>query len=641
MNDSVWVDIDLPLITSPEGKLLKALVAYHIEDLDSRLDMNAVGNLAQNTLSSVAGAYVANTGTNNSYAAANGSDLPQGFGVGAAESSLRHFFGSDADYATFLQSRYGGGTPGTNNVDDLRSRLNGGGDVFIAALGGTRNTGTRGRRKIFRHDQLPGLPVSIRGGYALGLDRLGNPLLLRGTLPFDQGTDDPYEARLRGTPHHDLPIDLAEWERMTRIYDWDRSMLPRRLESFGPIANNVRRLTPRSAHTRHVPLAATTPTGTPATSFMDLMQSIGRFRSTPINLSNAAYAELFPLEFHRGLAMDLNRPLGNGMDDDLDGAIDEPQEVAQGQRALYFLNGEVQPTMVNEFSTLSFANLDFPNFGVTTGNVDPDFEFEVGNGNTLVANFQNGQQSRQLMARHLYCLAMLMLPDELYPSNRPAGTALTGDARARALAQWAVNVVDFRDADHAMTRFPYDPHPFTEKTLSDGKKVFWLPNRDDSGAANGEVVWGMEQPELLITETGAFHDLRVRDTTEDDGGMKKTDASSSPDDDYDQYRMPQGSLFLELLCPRTTRINSDQNAPGVAASGAMYTIDAANNVVLNVGALSPSDGTTQYPVWRVAMSEPHPDSEETPDLIINGAGMTGSQPILPHEATYQLAVDTN
>ncbi|MEZ6076519.1 MAG: hypothetical protein R3C56_12925 [Pirellulaceae bacterium] len=42
VNDSVWVDLDLPVITSgAEGKLLKMMTAYYIEDLDNRLDLNA------------------------------------------------------------------------------------------------------------------------------------------------------------------------------------------------------------------------------------------------------------------------------------------------------------------------------------------------------------------------------------------------------------------------------------------------------------------------------------------------------------------------------------------------------------------------------------------------------------------------
>ena len=49
-------------------------------------------------------------------------------------------------------------------------------------------------------------------------------------------------------------------------------------------------------------------------------------------------------------------------------------------------------------------------------------------------------------------------------SDLTAMDAATGDreATARLLAQWAVNVVDFRDRDSIMTPFEYDIDPFTD-----------------------------------------------------------------------------------------------------------------------------------------------------------------------------------
>ena len=64
--------------------------------------------------------------------------------------------------------------------------------------------------------------------------------------------------------------------------------------------------------------------------------------------------------------------------------------------------------------------------------------------------------------------------------------ALTGSSDTKAMAQWAVNVVDFRDADSTMTRFAYDKNP------EDG----WTPGTD--------VVWGVERPDLLIDEALAW-----------------------------------------------------------------------------------------------------------------------------------------
>ena len=64
------------------------------------------------------------------------------------------------------------------------------------------------------------------------------------------------------------------------------------------------------------------------------------------------------------------------------------------------------------------------------------------------------------------------------------------------IAQYAVNIVDFRDADSVMTRFNYDP-AFLSTFL-------WNPPAS-------AVVWGCERPELFITETLAWHDRRTDD----------------------------------------------------------------------------------------------------------------------------------
>ena len=78
----------------------------------------------------------------------------------------------------------------------------------------------------------------------------------------------------------------------------------------------------------------------------------------------------------------------------------------------------------------------------------------------------------QAYCQHLY--TMLVALDQF-----DAGSTKTQKA------QWAVNVLDFRDADSTMTRFQYDTNP------SDG----WSAN---------QTVWGAERPEILITETIAW-----------------------------------------------------------------------------------------------------------------------------------------
>ena len=62
-------------------------------------------------------------------------------------------------------------------------------------------------------------------------------------------------------------------------------------------------------------------------------------------------------------------------------------------------------------------------------------------------------------------------------------------------------------------------------------------------------MWGTEYPDLLLTESTAFHDVRVKNTAEDTSG------DQFPDDGPDQYRIPQGSLFLEFYCTRNRQNN--------------------------------------------------------------------------------------
>src|SRR5262249_3387176 len=140
----------------------------------------------------------------------------------------------------------------------------------------------------------------------------------------------------------------------------------------------------------------------------------------------------------------------------------------------------------------------------------------------------------------------------------------------RRIAQWAVNCVDFRDPDSIMTPFEFDYNPWdgwqvdgdlaTDAGLSLGPENLQTLGTPPNGVqpmtdpTQRGVGWGMEFPELLITETLAFHDRRVKDTDKDNGkGKKVNDSSAMPpneDLDLDQFRVPQGSLFVELYCPR-------------------------------------------------------------------------------------------
>jgi len=142
-------------------------------------------------------------------------------------------------------------------------------------------------------------------------------------------------------------------------------------------------------------------------------------------------------------------------------------------------------------------------------------------------NDTTGTQRRQAFAKQLYCLLVAIATKN--------GTTVNA-AVAEQLAQYAVNVVDFRDADSVMTRFPYDPN--------------FSPTNTPCSPGATNVVWGCERPEVIITETWAWHDRRTNDLTTPGG---KVNDSMTPvvnrDPHFDQQRRPQGAFFVELYSP--------------------------------------------------------------------------------------------
>jgi hypothetical protein len=247
-------------------------------------------------------------------------------------------------------------------------------------------------------------------------------------------------------------------------------------------------------------------------------------------------------------------------------------------------------------------------------------------------------QGRQLCARQLYMLMMLLV-DEGYVETQnvvsnaegnvnllfyvndiaarrghaqptPDDTALAlRKLTAQRIAQWAINCVDFRDADDIMTSFEYDENPWdgwgtrdrdgvlipldgdiaTDENGSEVMAEANLPTQNQAqviawnlvaGAGASKViapsplgatpavaalvtgptsiaeqtrgvVWGTERPELLITETLALHDRRCTDER-GDSNLSIFDSPSPetpPDYDLDQRLKPRGSLFVELYNP--------------------------------------------------------------------------------------------
>lgn len=450
-------------------------------------------------------------------------------------------------------------------------------------------------------------------------------------------------------------------------------------------------------------------------------------------------------ELLAGRRMDLNRPFGDGRDNNGNGVVDEIEEAGE----------PFADTNGNGRYDANEPYLDLDRSGDYTASQDRVWIDTDGDGveeqlpfrhiplhETFVdrngVRIYNPQMARQLFARHLYCL-MLALTDENYlapydsedpqvlhyidplsgmmvdakgasPESSEAfriafdlqaiafrqeiidGTVTANHTLSlsdpvletkrllvlnrarqialrkltcRMIAQWAINVVDFRDPDSIQTAFEYDENPWdgwnlvdtlnggvypldgdltTDENLTMHREVVsgaftapqlsrrdvnnnsspritaeearrWVPRKDWTRS----VVWGAERPEVLLTEGVAWHDRRLEDlgTESDQNGDGKVVVASSQnkkDDDLDQLRKPKGFGYVEAYNPhlgddqRPAELYSSVNrSNGAVTSSAGVRLDRVSN-----GVLDPNNTDTQgrnrthSPVWRIAVVEEHP-----------------------------------
>lgn len=525
--DSIWLDIGLPVHSTSDGRLYKPLVAFLCLDMDGRLNLNAHGSLEQ---TSAAYANRAAPPAGRLFAGDEGGagvELARGAGFGPADINLYNLL-SPGGYSLYRQLFVGNslydGRYGNSTVPGYYLLCWNKHFAYPATWLASNSAACRGY----------GTPPDIRGTMAVGLDLRGQPIYVNlldwGT---DQFTGNPYQINLgpniprglpRGTPNNN-PFSPAELERILRAYDADASLLPQRLAAltspdgnpwhsvlFNPESTPpLDRRTEVTTESWDVPVApfAFNPVNPEYASRPRHVAEMLMLKFPTAPVSQLLAGRLLPPEILQGLKMDLNRPWGDGRDTNGNGVIDESEEADQ--------------------ETFPQKNSSGADVTVTAAQTD------LTQGTGVSENL-----ARQLYARYLYCLAMTLW-DLDYLDARLGNRQTT----CRYIAQWAVNVVDSRDRDSIMTCFEYDPNPFS----SSGWRCDGNPSTDD-GISGPHVVWGCERPEMLLTETIAFHDRRVEDLNTDSSTKYTTDPNE-PDDDFDQRLRPRGSLFVELYNPWT------------------------------------------------------------------------------------------
>ena len=138
---------------------------------------------------------------------------------------------------------------------------------------------------------------------------------------------------------------------------------------------------------------------------------------------------LFPRELVAGLKMNLNRPFDNWVPPKFNSIRNREQP---GMFALYYDSHGGSPLT------------------------------DISNNPVPADQVSLSQQARQLHARHLYVLMMLLREAGVvqFFSHPALATPRKEKLTTRRIAQWAINAVGFMTPDLIMTPFEYDENPF-------------------------------------------------------------------------------------------------------------------------------------------------------------------------------------
>ena len=110
---------------------------------------------------------------------------------------------------------------------------------------------------------------------------------------------------------------------------------------------------------------------------------------------------------------------------------------------------------------------------------------------------------RQAYFKDLYTLICLLANPVGSPAERDRLNSSHTDydqAFQREVAQWAANVVEFRDTDSTMTPYEYDTNVFNGWDVDGDVTTF------SGETERGEIVWGLERPEVVLTSAVGWED---------------------------------------------------------------------------------------------------------------------------------------
>ena len=410
--------------------------------------------------------------------------------------------------------------------------------------------------------------------------------------------NSPYESSLyRGTNQQfDTLFTPDELEALLRPYDVDSQLLNGRLIALGLTPSAHRALV--TTDSWEVPALPPSDFTVPERLFEILNRNTGMSHNevfihmrgfTEIdNTTGSQFVDythsLLPPEVLKGLPMNINRVFGDGLDNDNDYITDEHWDSTEP--SLNEALSEIIP-LSNSGGTPAVA-IDHNN----DGNSDREDRF-----------------ARQHFARHLFVLTWLVSGGDFNPASTPDwdnpappdmnGSGAVEEEDVFLLAQWVANVVDYRDADSICTPFEFDFNPWDGWDGVDAQnKPSTDPAIDPTYGDNYEIrnasltidiapyqrsgdrglVWGLERPELLLTEAMAVHERRYQDL-------------DSSDPEFESLYVPKASVFVEIYNPWATLVNTEKK-PVEFYDYSTGSID-----------LTKLTQITNDPVWRMAFTE--------------------------------------
>ena len=626
--DSVWVDMGLSPVAGKDGRMYKPLVAAHVIDMDGRINVNAADGLERSKTRS--GYYdLESLDTRNSGVAPAQLSVspghPNGLGIGYGPADInitsthrlirKRYTGSvkanfkDVEVNTFVKQPNPrppffaeemapgqGPTVAPNNADPIGSNDN--------RRFETRLIPRIANNFVTESSLLTGYgsPTDLQGRMIPYLDAHGN--IVWGGHNHSAGQfddlDDPYELNLIKKQPFDSPYTLSDLEAICRA-DFPYQNSGRKALGIDAIASQRNNFT---THSFSIPAPPTINNQAGRLNGEGLRRSMrdvfaARIKRTqdrigrPMSRADAfeRAATLMAPEFARGEKLDINR----------------------------VLVPNVLPT--NTGSMTAFTN--------------------------LLKDEQRKLKAKETFARHLFNLMMLSVEDTAgieinnttetanfarmavreaggqLPPAAPTPNAALHKLLVRRIAQWCINVVDFGDADSVMTRFIYDINPFD--SVNPVPQVVDLLDRNQPlppgllrhKGNTWDEVWGMEHPELVLTESLAFHDRRARDTDSDNGIGQFTSINGGTDPNLDSPTPPQGSVFFELFCTRAQSPPATPVPPGNNGANRVWQHYASKppedlynpaTAELNLGVRLRNSAK---PVWRLAISEITKPDERT------------------------------